>query len=81
VWLIALLLSAAIKGGKDRERIRYCLGLFAPEMGPHWDRVRDGFSFHDYANIWTEWMRRDPQRGWKVMSAFYEAVILALIVF
>jgi hypothetical protein len=80
VWLIALLLSAAIKGEKDRERVRYGLGLWAPEMRPHWHRLFHDFSLHAYANIWTEWCRDDPQRAWKVMSAVIDvlAVWIAL---
>lgn len=64
IWVIQL--WAGLLGPKDHERLRHGLGLWGPEMQPHWERLwvlRDG---HSLVNVGTEWVRLDPQRAFKV---------------
>jgi hypothetical protein len=80
MWLLAILIGCLIPNKKpDRDRVRHVLGLFSPEMRPHWQRLREQPSFHAYSNIWTEWTRLDPQRAWKTMSALIDLAVVAAI--
>ena len=80
MWLLILLIGACFPDqAPDRKRIKHFLGLAAPEMRPHWQRLWQTPSLHAYANIWTEWTRLDPQRAWKTMSALLDLAILAAV--
>lgn len=68
-----------MKGGPKTERQwANVLGLFSPEMKPHWDRLWSEPSGHAFVNIGTEWTRLDPQRAFKV-GAVVIAVLTGLV--
>ena len=64
VWLVKALFRDI--GQKDRARLAYGLGLWAPHMRPHWARLVRDRNGHSLVNIGTEWTRADPQRAWKL---------------
>lgn len=80
MWLLALLIGSFFADkAPDRRRIANWLGFKAPEMMPHWQRLRERPSFHAFSNIWTEWTRLDPQRAWKTYAAVLDVAIIITI--
>lgn len=73
--------SNRVMGPKDRRRWAHGLGLWAPEMLPHWRRFsRRWWDGHSLVNIGTEWTRLDPQRAFKAQFVGYWATMALLVV-
>jgi hypothetical protein len=80
MWLLAMLIGSLFPDKrKDRVRLANWLGFADPRMAEHWARLRENFSMHAVANIFTEWTRLDPQRSWKVYAAALDLLIVALL--
>jgi hypothetical protein len=79
IWAIKAALGKL--GPKDRERLAHGLGLWAPDMREHWQRLREKPNGHALINIGTEWFRKDPQRAFKVSfdSGWAVAGVVALV--
>lgn len=70
--------KALIEGGKDLESFRYGMGLWHPEMRPHYRALfLPGRLHHELVNLGTEWVRLDAQRAFKL--GFDLVTILALL--
>ena len=80
MWLLAVVIGSFFPDkAPDRRRIAHWLGFASPEMRPHWIRLRESPSLHAFSNIWTEWVRLDPQRGWKTAAAVIDLLVLVII--
>ena len=80
MWLLAMIIGSFFPDkNKDRARLANWLGFTDPRMMEHWRRLREDFSLHAVANIFTEWNRLDPQRGWKTYAAALDLLIVALL--
>lgn len=78
VWIVQWVFGKL--GPKDRKRLANGLGLWAPEMQVHWDRLKLERDFHSLINIGTEWTRLDPQRAFKVgVDSTVVAVVIAVL--
>lgn len=82
-WIVKDFLGTL--GPKDKKRLENGLGLWSPEMTPHWKRLAEtkGLDGHSLVNIGTEWVRLDSQRAFKVgvdTTALSVLAILALVV-
>lgn len=77
VWGVKALIGKL--GRKDKARLENGLGVWSPEMKPHWSRLRDtwGLDGHSLINIGTEWYRLDAQRAFKVSA---DSILWALLV-
>lgn len=81
-WVIKSWLGTL--GPKDKKRLESGLGLWSPEMLPHWERLKKtkGLDGHSLINIGTEWVRLDAQRAFKVgadTTVWGGLAILALV--
>jgi len=70
----------------ERDMVRHGLGMWAPEMRPHWSRLFNVWRnprdiSHALVNIPVEWAKLDPQRAVKfgILDQFFFWCVFTLL--